>query len=452
MIIQQFYDKGLAHGSYAVIRTGKMIVIDPARDPKPYYDFANQHNADIVGVIETHPHADFISSHLEIHQTTDAVIYVSKLTGAEYPHESFDDGDVINLNDIKLKAINTPGHSPDSICILVEDENGKEQALFSGDTLFVGDVGRPDLRENAGNITAKKEELARQMYHSTRNKLMKLPHNVIVYPAHGPGSLCGKNMSPDLQSTIGREIRENYALQLMDELQFVKTLTSDQPFVPKYFTADVELNKKGAPAFKQSVAAVLKIDRNSTLDKNILVIDVRPIEQFRNGHLKGAINLQDGSKFETWLGSIVSPAESFYLIGNTEADLDTAIYKAAKIGYEQNIKGALLVPDNATEKVPELDLNAFTTQSENYTIVDVRNPNETESNVIFNHADTIPLPELRERISEIPTDKPIVVHCAAGYRSAAAASIIAAAISNVPVFDLSETIVDIQNKTLQVIS
>jgi hydroxyacylglutathione hydrolase len=175
MIVHQFYDKGLAHASYAIIRSGKMVVIDPARNPQPYYDFATLHNADITGVIETHPHADFVSSHLEIHQTTGAVIYVSKLAGAEYPHESFDDGDVIKLDDIKLKAINTPGHSPDSICILLEDEKGKDCAVFTGDTLFAGDVGRPDLRENAGNITAKKEELARQMYHSTREKLMILP-------------------------------------------------------------------------------------------------------------------------------------------------------------------------------------------------------------------------------------------------------------------------------------
>ena len=237
MIIQQFYDKGLAHASYAVVRTGKMIVIDPARDPQPYYDFAAQHNADITGVIETHPHADFISSHLEIHQATNAVIYASKLTGAEYPHESFDDGDTIQLSDIKLKAINTPGHSPDSICILVEDDNGKEEALFTGDTLFVGDVGRPDLRENVGNITAKKEELARALYHSTRDRLMKLPHSVKVYPAHGPGSLCGKNMSPDLESTIGRELRENYALQLMSEPEFIKTIISDQPFIPSILAA-----------------------------------------------------------------------------------------------------------------------------------------------------------------------------------------------------------------------
>ncbi|SHN00249.1 MBL fold metallo-hydrolase [Mucilaginibacter sp. OK098] len=446
MIIQQFYDKGLAHGSYALIRTGKMIVIDPARDPQPYYDFAAQHDADITGVIETHPHADFVSSHLEIHETTGAVIYTSKLTGAEYPHESFDDGDIITLNDIKLKAINTPGHSPDSICILVEDEEGKETALFTGDTLFVGDVGRPDLRENVGNITAKKEELARQMYHSTRDKLMKLPHSVIVYPAHGPGSLCGKNMSPDLQSTIGRELRENYALQLMDELQFVKTLTTDQPFVPKYFGHDVETNKKGAPSFINSVDAVLKLDKDAVLEKNILVIDTRPKQNFRNGHLKGSINLQDGDKFETWLGSIVSPDELFYLIAADEAQLDIMIKKAAKIGYEQNIKAALLNPATAAEKLPDLDLDDFVHKTENYTVVDVRNRNETEERLIFNSAVTIPLPELRERIGEIPTGKPIVVHCAAGYRSAAAVSIIIGKITNVPVYDLGEAVVEIANQ------
>ena len=443
MIIQQFYDKGLAHGSYALIRTGKMIVIDPSRDPQPYYDFASQHDADIVGVIETHPHADFVSSHLEIHQTTGAIIYASKLTGAEYPHESFDDGDVIKLNDIKLKAINTPGHSPDSICILVEDETGREKALFTGDTLFVGDVGRPDLRESVGNITAKKEELARQMYHSTREKLMTLPHNVVVYPAHGPGSLCGKNMSPDLQSTIGRELRENYALQLMDELTFVKILTTDQPFVPKYFGCDVEINKKGALSYQDSINSVIRLDTNAVLEKGTLIIDTRPKEEFRNGHIKGAINLQDGEKFETWLGSILNPDEPFYLVAGSDGDLDIVINKTAKIGYEQNIKAALILPANVMEKSPELDLANFISQPENYTVVDVRNRNETNDGLIINHSITIPLPELRERITEIPTDKPIIVHCAAGYRSAAAASIIAGKIDNVPVYDLGEVVVEI---------
>lgn len=442
MIIQQFYDKGLAHASYAVIRTGKMIVIDPARNPQPYYDFANQHDADIVGVIETHPHADFVSSHLEIHQSTNAVIYCSKLTGAIYPHETFDDGDQIQLNDIKLKAINTPGHSPDSICILLEDEKGKDAAIFTGDTLFVGDVGRPDLRENVGNITAKKEELAKQMYQSTRHKLMTLPKSVVVYPAHGPGSLCGKNMSPDLESTIGRELRENYALQPMDEITFVKTLTTDQPFMPKYFGYDVDLNKSGAPLLQQSIDAITRINAETALEKDVLVIDARPKQQFRNGHLKGAINLQDGEKFETWLGSILSPNETFYLIAETEESLNILIKKAAKIGYEKNIKAALLSPANATETSVTLDLDDFRINPNNYHIVDVRNHGEVNDGKVFKDSITIPLPELRERINEIPTDKPIVIHCAAGYRSAAAASIVAAQIHQVPVYDLGEVIVE----------
>jgi len=443
MIIQQFYDKGLAHASYAVIRTGKMAVVDPARDPQPYYDFANQHDAVIVGVIETHPHADFVSSHLEIHLATGAVIYNSKLTGAEYPHESFDDGDIIHLNDVKLKAINTPGHSPDSICILVEDEQGKEQALFTGDTLFVGDVGRPDLRENVGNITAKREELARCLYRSTREKLMNLPHGVKVYPAHGPGSLCGKNMSPDLESTIGRELRENYALQLMSEPEFVKTIIADQPFIPKYFGSDVTLNKKGAPGFSDSIKPILRLKGGITIAKDALVIDTRANAEFRKGHEKGAINLQNGGKFETWLGAIVGPDERFYLIGDDEEELEKVITKAAKIGYERNIIAGVSAPQYPT--LPERDFNLprFTTNPQKYTVVDVRNQIETDDGLIFENALIIPLPELRERVDEIPEDKPIVVHCAAGYRSAAAASIIAAKISAVPVLDLSEAVVPI---------
>jgi hydroxyacylglutathione hydrolase len=440
MIIHQFYDKSLAHASYAVIRDGKMIVIDPARDPQPYYDFATLHDATLIGVIETHPHADFVSSHLEIHQVTDATIYVSKLVGAAYPHESFDDGDSIHLADIKLKAINTPGHSPDSICILLQDENGYDRALFTGDTLFVGDVGRPDLRENIGTLTAKKEELAAQLYYSLHEKIGVLPHHVTVYPAHGPGSLCGKNMSADLQSTIGRELKENYALQIGSEQEFVKMLTADQPLIPAYFGYDVDLNKKGAPAFQQSIDAVAKLDDKASLEKNILVIDSRPKAEFTNGHIKGAINLQDGDKFETWLGSIVQPDEQFYLIAATPDNLDGIIKKAAKIGYEQNIKGALLFPGKTNGQLINFDLNDFKTSPERYTIVDVRNWSEINEGKIFDDAIAIPLPELREQVNKIPTGKPIVVHCAGGYRSAAAVSIIAGKLNTTPVHDLSDAI------------
>jgi glyoxylase-like metal-dependent hydrolase (beta-lactamase superfamily II)/rhodanese-related sulfurtransferase len=440
MIIHQFYDKGLAHASYAIIRLGKMVVIDPARDPQPYYDFAAFNEATITGVIETHPHADFVSSHLEIHQATGATIYSSKLVGALYSHESFDDGDTLQLADIKLKAINTPGHSPDSICILLQDEDGYDKALFTGDTLFVGDVGRPDLRENVGNVTAKKEELARDLYHSLRDKLMTLPHHVTVYPAHGPGSLCGKNMSADLQSTIGREIKENYAMQPMSEAEFIDLILADRPLMPAYFGFDVELNKKGAPAYQQSIDSVLKLKDKATLEKGIIIIDTRPKPEFTKGHIKGAINLQDGDKFETWLGTIIKPDEQFYLIADSDENLDIVIKKTAKIGYEQNIKAALSTAEKGSEHLTALDLDNFKTSPERYTIVDVRNWTEINQGKIFDRALTIPLPELRERLDEIPQDKPIVVHCAAGYRSAAATSIIAAQINQTPVYDLSDEI------------
>ncbi|MDB5002436.1 MAG: fold metallo-hydrolase [Mucilaginibacter sp.] len=441
MIIHQFYDRGLAHASYAIIRDGKMVVIDPSRDPQPYYDFAKLHEADIKGVIETHPHADFVSSHLEIHQTTGAIIYNSKLVGATYPHEGFDDGDILHLADIKLKAINTPGHSPDSICILLQDEEGIDKAIFTGDTMFVGDVGRPDLREHAGNITAKKEELAKQLYHSLREKIMVLPHPITVYPAHGPGSLCGKTTSPDLYTTIGREVKENYALQPMTEQAFVQLITNDQPFVPHYFGFDVDLNKKGAPGFKKSIDAIVRT--NVVIEQNAIVIDIRLKDEFRKGHLKGAINLQDDEKFETWLGSILQPEEQFYLIADTNEALDIVIQKAAKIGYEQNIKAAIAMPHNAALQSTNIDRDDFKSSPERYTIVDVRNWSEINGGKIFNNALPIPLPELRDRIAEIPADKPIVVHCAAGYRSAAATSIIAGKITSVPVYDLSEAIVEI---------
>ncbi|GAB2693369.1 MBL fold metallo-hydrolase [Mucilaginibacter koreensis] len=441
MLIHQFYDTGLAHASYAVLRAGKMIVVDPGRNPQPYYDFATLHEADLVGVIETHPHADFVSSHLEIHETTGATIYVSQLVGAAYPHQTFDEGDVITLEDIQLKAINTPGHSPDSICILVIDETGKATTLFTGDTLFVGDVGRPDLREKVGNLTASRDELARQLYHSTRQKLMTLPEDVVVYPAHGPGSLCGKNISPDLSTTIGRELRENYALQLMDELQFVQTITTGSHFTPRYFGYDVELNRRGASALSESINQVSRLNSVAELQPNTLIIDTRPNEQFTKGHLKGAINLQNGGKFETWLGSVVNPDEPFYLLAASAEQLDAVIAKTAKIGYEKNIEGALVASEGGTETTAELDLEHFKANPNAYTILDVRNPAEVSEGLHFDHAIAIALPELRERLAEIPANKPIVVHCAAGYRSAAASSIVQHFSGvQVPVYDLGEAI------------
>jgi len=440
MKIEQFYDKGLAHGSYGIISEGHMAVIDPGRDPQPYYEYAKKNNAVIVAVFETHPHADFISSHLEISKTTGAKIYVSKLLGAEYSHESFDDGDVLQLGSIKLKAMNTPGHSPDSITILLDDENGKQVAAFTGDTLFVGDVGRPDLRESVGNITAKREELARMMYKSTREKLMKLNEDVLVYPAHGPGSLCGKGMSSDLYSDIGKELRTNYALQPMNEDEFVKTLLDNQPFIPKYFGYDVELNKRGADNFEESLKKIKHISSENEIEKGATVIDSRNQDAFKEGHLTGAINIPNGGKFETWLGSVVGPGEKFYLIAENETTLNAVLIKAAKIGYEKNISGALAKKEIINISDDLLNVDLFAENTDKYTIIDARNWDEIKSGKPFPESLEIPLPELRDRVKEIPTNKPIVVHCAAGYRSAIASSIVKSALPGSKVFDLGEPI------------
>jgi len=448
--IYQFEDKGLAHYSYAIVSDGKMALIDPARDPQPYYDHAKRMNANIVAVIETHPHADFVSSHLEISATTGAKIYVSKLVGAGYDHVTFDDGDVLKLGNVELHSMNTPGHSPDSISILLM-ESGNQKALFSGDTLFVGDVGRPDLREKAGNITAKREELARMMYNTVQTRLKPLEDAVVVYPAHGAGSLCGKALSSAATTTIGAERLTNYAFRDMTEDEFVTELTSEQPHIPKYFGNSVGLNRNGAPSFEASVAAVKRLGRMTadqalnTLGTDAVIIDVRPEVAFKTGHIKGSLNIQNNSKFDTWLGTIFAPTDNYFIaVSNTE-EAEHVIRRAAFIGYESAIKGVFILDaDKADGTLLRADLDALLEAPHSYTIVDVRNENEALTSPMFAGAINIPLHELMNRIDEIPLDKPIMVHCAAGYRSAAGSSIIARKLGDkVEVHDIGESIKDV---------
>ena len=448
MKIEQFEDKGLAHFSYAILSecAREIVLVDPARDPQPYYDFAQQHDAKIVAVLETHPHADFVSSHLEIAQKTGAVIRVSKLLGAEYAHQAFDEGDSFTVGKLTFRALNTPGHSPDSVSTVLSRE-GKDVAVFTGDTLLIGDVGRPDLREKAGNLTAKREELAKQMYLSTREKLMTLADDVLVYPAHGAGSLCSKATNTASSSTIGAEKIGNYALRPQSEEAFVRELLADQPFIPKYFGYDVALNRAGAPAFTPSIAQVKHLAAGTPLETGVVVIDSRPEAAFKQGHVEGAINIQQGGKFETWLGAIVGPTEPFYLLAADEATLVDLIRKTAKIGYEPLIKGALVGTPASAATMPALDVEAFRQHPEKYTIVDIRNASEHAHEPLFAGALNIPLPELRERAGEIPTDKPVVVHCAGGYRSAAGSSLVAPALPTTLVYDLSEAV-----KTFPVLS
>lgn len=442
MKIKQFNDKALAHYSYAIVSDGKMAVVDPARNPMPYYQFAEENKAKIVAVFETHPHADFVSSHYQIHKETGAAIYTSELVGADYPHQTFDDRDNFMMGKVKFSAINTPGHSPDSITILAEAED--EKALFTGDTLFIGNVGRPDLREKAGNMRAKREELAKQMYYTIKDKFTHLPDETLIYPAHGAGSLCGKNMSDASSSTLGNERMGNWAFQQQTEEEFIKEILSDQPMIPHYFGFDVDTNKKGPDNFLKSIGEVPLLLNVSEVEPSAIIVDIRAEEEFKANHLPGSFNIQgikEPQKLETWLGAIVQPEEPFYLVIPSVKIMETALSRIAKIGYEKQLKAVITLAGDlsSSEKV---NIEEFKNNLENFTIVDIRNVSEVEEKKIFENSINIPLHELRGRVQEVPTNKPIVVHCSAGYRSAAGSSILDREIQNATILDLSDAIKD----------
>ncbi|WP_127846252.1 MBL fold metallo-hydrolase [Psychroflexus aestuariivivens] len=445
MTIKQYNDKALSHLSYAIVSNGEMAIVDPARDPKPYYEFAEENNAKIVAVFETHPHADFVSSHLQIHKETGADIYVSKLVAADYPHKTFDEGDTFEMGETTFKAIHTPGHSPDGITIYAKDKTSDKEAIFTGDTLFIGDVGRPDLREKAGNMTAKRRELAQAMYKTMTTKFNDLSDNVWVYPAHGAGSLCGKNMSSDNVSTLGNERIGNWAFQKQTEEEFVNEILDGQPFIPSYFGHDVDINKNGAANFKASVSNI-EIQLNiESFSADAPVIDTRPEASFKANHLKNSFNIMartEKDKFETWLGAIIKPNEKFYLVLNSISDYDEILSRIAKIGYESQVKAVLTLGKTEFESSEDLNYADFKENPDKYTIIDIRNVSEFEDSQKFDSAKNHPLNELRDTAKNIPTDKPIMVHCAGGYRSSAGSSILESILPNAKVYDLSEKIKD----------
>ena len=454
MKIRQFEDKHLSHFSYAVISesANEMILIDPARDTRPYRELSTETGAAITGVIETHPHADFVSSHLALHQELGATIYSSKLIKAGYPRRTFDDGDVIEMGEVRFLAINTPGHSPDSISVVVSVD-GVQRAIFTGDTLFVGDVGRPDLRESSGSRETARTTLARQLFHSLHEKLAIVRDEAIVYPAHGAGTLCGKHLSDAASSTMYDERRYNWAFQVKTEEAFVKELLQEQPFIPAYFPYDVAMNQQGAlePVYPQ--LGVKEMDGGLTaMDAALWIIDVRDGKSYKAGHLPHSINLMEGNSFETWLGSLIRPEERFYLAAGDEKTLGRMLGRTAAIGYEGKVAGAFVLPAGGDQyastgeaagevAAEQLDVEWFREHRYDYTIVDVRNVGEVKERPIFGHGLSIPLYELRKRAGEIPVDRPIVVHCAAGYRSAAGSSLLQSLLGGKQmVLDLGEAV------------
>jgi|SRR5687767_6292388 len=439
MYFKQFYLGCLAQASYLIGSDGEAAVVDPQRDVDQYITEANAQGLKLKYVIETHLHADFVSGHRELAERTGAEIVFSKYAGATFPHRPVSEGEELKVGKAVLRIMETPGHTPESISILVSDgANPTEpQRLLTGDTLFVGDVGRPDLAGGKGYTPAM---MAEMMYDTLHDKLLKLPDEVEVYPAHGAGSMCGKNMSKETSSTIGQQRKFNYALQPMSKAEFVRMMTTDLPAAPDYFAKDAEINRGGAAALGELPkvpALTAEVVRELTTQSNSLrhvVLDVRPAADFGAGHVPGSINVGLGGQFAIWSASLIPMQAPLVIVAESEEKVAEARMRLARVGLE-NVKGYLqggleswrgagfevaTVPQISVDQLHEL-----LQREDNLQVIDVRRPAEYESGHV-GPAVTAPLGELQKTITGlgvVPTQKTAVI-CAGGYRSSAATSIL----------------------------
>ena len=436
MILQQFYLKCLAHASYIIADESTRVaaVVDPQRDVDQYLDFARERDLRIDHVILTHLHADFIAGHLELRDRVGARIYLGKAAAAEYAFTPLGDGDRIEMGHVRLEALETPGHTPESICILVFDLEASAtvpHAVLTGDTLFVGDVGRPDLRASLG-WTA--EALGKRLYASVHRKLLRLPDSSLVFPTHGAGSLCGKALGTETFSTIGEQRRVNYALQPMTEAAFVTLVTTDQPDAPAYFTYDAVLNSRERPTLTEAIERELKalpLDEVVALrESGIQLLDTRDGGEFAAAHLQGSVNVGLGGQYATWAGSVINPERPVVLICAAGSELESAV-RLGRIGFD-NVAGYLEGGMAALAQRPDLTSTTLRLSPANasdaiatrtVTPLDVRTPGERALTSIAGSLH-MPLSRLAEHSDELPSDGPLLVFCAGGYRSSIAASLL----------------------------
>ena len=436
MVLHQFYLNCLAHASYLVgdERTGAAAVVDPQRDVDQYVAFAEAHGLRIGHVVLTHLHADFVAGHLELRDRVGAAIYLGAAAKAEYAFTPLADGDRVELGGVRLQAIETPGHTPESISIAVYDLDrsaAQPYAVLTGDTLFVGDVGRPDLRAALGWSAA---DLGGLLYESLRSKLLALPDASLVYPAHGAGSLCGKALGKETWSTIGDERRSNYALQPMTKTAFVDLVTADQPDAPPYFTYDAVLNSKERATLDEALARelnpmtlelVLALQRTGGQ-----ILDTRDPVEFASAHLSGSINVGLGGQYATWAGTVLDRDRPIVIVADPGRERESAI-RLGRIGFD-HIVGYLQDGLRSLEARPDLTavtdrvspaLAAERLAAGDPVVVDVRAPREREQKHVAGSVH-IPLNQLAHRMDELPRDRSILVYCAGGYRSSIAASLL----------------------------
>jgi hydroxyacylglutathione hydrolase len=439
MEFQQFYLGCLAHASYLVGDGGEAAVVDPQRDVEVYLEAAQSRGLRIRYVIETHLHADFVSGHRELAERTGAQIVFGARARATFPHRAVRDGDEIRLGGVVLRFLETPGHTPEGVSVLVLDGGGPRLVL-TGDTLFVGDVGRPDLAGGAGFEAA---DMAGLLYDSLHHKLLALPDDVAVYPAHVAGSLCGKNISPDRSSTIGRERAANHALRPMDREAFVRLVTADLPEVPAYFQRDVAMNRSGAA----TVGSLREPDPLSPADfareaAGAQVIDVRPPAEFAAGHVPGALNLSLRGEFASWCGALLSPDRPILVVAEEGPQVQEAVVRLARVGLE-NVCGHLAGgmaswigegrPTSRLERIEVEALDRLRQVDASLQVLDVRRDGEHVEGHVPG-ARNVPLHRLAD--TEVDRSRPLAVLCQGGYRSAVACSLLLRRPGQGPVFDV----------------
>ncbi|MEQ1861377.1 MAG: MBL fold metallo-hydrolase [Chthoniobacteraceae bacterium] len=422
VILKRYYVEGLAHASYLVGAGGEAAVVDPKRDVDDYIADAAAKGLRIVAILETHPHADFVSGHVELARRTGAKIYISHLAKTAYERVPLRDGDVIPVGGIEIVAMETPGHSPDSVSWLVR-EDGRPVHVFTGDTLFVGDVGRPDLRD----ADEKPTVLADALYDSLFTKLLALPDETEVHPAHGAGSLCGRKISSAPFTTIGQERADNWALAIRERAEFVEAMVANLPDRPAYFAHDVQMNLQGAKPLSELPG--LRALSEEELKAGGIVIDTRSAAAFGAGHFPGSVNIGiDAALFSTWVGFIVPFGRPIALVTASADDATRARLELARIGYDDVpgfIEAGALTRTHQLSQLSVCDLRTALHGGEAPLVLDVRTPGEWTKQHI-DGALHVPLPSLPRRLEQIPRDRALAVMCGSGYRSSIAASLLMA--------------------------
>lgn len=429
MHFEQFYLGCLAHASYLLASEGEAVVVDPQRDVEIYLNAAREQGLTIRHIFETHLHADFVSGHNELAARTGAKIYIGAKAGAKFPHVDVQDGFTLSVGKIRVSILETPGHTPEGICLLIADlEKSPEPcAVLTGDTLFIGDVGRPDLSK-----THTPAELAGLLYDSLHNKLMKLADHVLVYPAHGAGSLCGRNMRAERSSTIGTERLTNYALQIRSKPEFVTQLTSNLPTRPEYFLADAEINREGAAALTdlRELPEIPAPELKHMLEEGAIALDVRPGDQFASGHLPGSISIPLSGQFASWAGTILGLGSRPVLIADSAEQLTEARLRLARVGIE-DVRGFL--PGGvvgwtragfALAELPQITVQDLEERLHDHRlhVLDVRREAEWQAGHIAS-ADWWPLDRFRSDLPPLDAET-VAVHCKSGYRSMIACSLL----------------------------